>query len=107
MQSHAATVAGGRTLVPERVYRASLDEPAWKTLVARTAHREFATIWERHDVQQIEGRTKRAMHPTAGLLSFDYANLWLGQRLGTRIVALTPADEQTRRRLDALYESLV
>ena len=113
MQSHAATVAGGRTLVPERVYRASLaehlDEPAWKTLVARLhgASREFATIWERHDVQQIEGRTKRAMHPTAGLLSFDYANLWLGQRLGTRIVALTPADEQTRRRLDALYESLV
>jgi hypothetical protein len=47
------------------------------------------------------------MHPIAGLLSFDYPNLWLGQRLGTRIVALTPADERTRRRLDALYESLV
>jgi transcriptional regulator with XRE-family HTH domain len=94
-------------------YRASmaehLDEPAWKTLVARlhSASREFGTIWERHDVQQIEGRTKRAMHPTVGLLSFDYTNLWLGQRLGTRIVALTPADERTRRRLDALYESLV
>ena len=94
-------------------YRASmaehLDEPAWKTLVARlrSASREFATIWERHDVQQIEGRTKRAMHPIAGLLSFDYTNLWLGQRLGTRIVALTPADDRTRRRLDALYESLV
>jgi MmyB-like transcription regulator ligand binding domain len=94
-------------------YRASmaehLDEPAWKTLVARlrSASREFATIWERHDVQQIEGRTKRAMHPIAGLLSFDYTNLWLGQRLGTRIVAFTPADERTRRRLDELYESLV
>jgi hypothetical protein len=85
-----------------------LDEPVWKTLVARLHHAspEFTAVWERHDVQGVESRTKRAMHPTAGLLSLVYTNLWLGQRLGTRIVAFTPADERTRRRLERLHESL-
>jgi hypothetical protein len=49
---------------------------------------------------------KRARHPTAGLLTVEYTNLWLGQRLGTRIVAFTPADERTRKRLEALHGSL-
>jgi transcriptional regulator with XRE-family HTH domain len=98
------------TMVAE--YRAAmaqhLDEPAWKTLVARLhrASPEFTAVWERHDVQSIEGQRKRALHPTAGLLTLEYTNLWLGQRLGTRIVAFTPADEQTRRRLEGLNASL-
>jgi transcriptional regulator with XRE-family HTH domain len=85
-----------------------LDEPAWKTLVARLhrASPEFTTMWERHDVQGVESRTKRAMHPTVGLLRLDYTNLWLGQQVGTRIVAFSPADERTRERLERLYESL-
>lgn len=93
-------------------YRASmaahLDEPAWKSLVARLhcASVEFTAFWERHDVEGAQSRTKRAMHPRVGLLSVDYTNLWLGQRLGTRIVAFTPADERTRERLEALHESL-
>ena len=32
--------------------------------------------------------------------------LWLGQRLGTRITAFTPADERTRRKLEELHASL-
>jgi transcriptional regulator with XRE-family HTH domain len=93
-------------------YRAAmaqhLDEPAWKALVARLhrASPEFTAVWERHDVQTSVGRVKRALHPTAGLLTLEYTNLWLGQRLGTRIVAYTPADDRTRRRLEALHESL-
>jgi transcriptional regulator with XRE-family HTH domain len=85
-----------------------LDEPAWKGLVARLHHAsaEFRGFWERHDVQSVESRTKRARHPTAGLLTVEYTNLWLGQRLGTRIVAFTPADERTRKRLEALHQSL-
>ncbi len=93
-------------------YRAAmaehLDEPAWKTLVARLhrASPEFTAFWERHDVQLVETRTKRALHPTAGPLSLIYTHLWLGQRLGTRITAYTPADERTRRRLEELHRSL-
>ena len=85
-----------------------LDEPAWKGLVARLHHAsaEFRAFWERHDVQSVESRTKRALHPAAGLLTVEYTNLWLGQRLGTRIVAFTPADERTRKRLEALHQSL-
>jgi transcriptional regulator with XRE-family HTH domain len=93
-------------------YRAAmaehLDDPAWKTLVARLhrASPEFTEVWERHEVQGVESRTKRAMHPTAGLLLLDYTNLWIGQQVGTRIIAFTPADERTRRRLESLYASL-
>jgi transcriptional regulator with XRE-family HTH domain len=93
-------------------YRAAmarhLDEPAWKLLVARLhrASPEFRAFWERHDVQSVVSRRKRALHPTAGLLSVEYTNLWLGERHGTRIVAFTPADERTRKRLDALHASL-
>ena len=92
-------------------YRAAmaehLDEPAWKTLVARLQHAspEFGVFWERHDVQAVESRTKRAMHPTLGLLSLDYTNLWLGLPLGTRIVAFTPADDRTRNRLEGRREA--
>jgi transcriptional regulator with XRE-family HTH domain len=85
-----------------------LDEAPWKTLVARLhrASPEFTAVWERHDVQGVESRTKRAMHPTAGLLLLDYTNLWFGQRHGTRIIAFTPADDRTRRRLETLHASL-
>jgi transcriptional regulator with XRE-family HTH domain len=93
-------------------YRAAmaehLDEPEWKALVTRL-HRaapEFTAFWERHDVQLVESRMKRARHPTVGLLSLVYTHLWLGQRLGTRITAFTPADERTRRKLEALHASL-
>jgi transcriptional regulator with XRE-family HTH domain len=86
-----------------------LDDLAWKALVARLhrASPEFSRFWERHDVHGIESRTKRALHPTAGLLSLDYTNLWLGQQIGQRIIAFTPADDRTRERLEALYESLL
>ncbi len=85
-----------------------LDDPAWESLVSRL-HRvspEFTAVWERHDVVGVESRTKRAMHPTVGLLQLDYTNLWIGQQAGTRIVAFTPADERTRQRLERLHESL-
>jgi transcriptional regulator with XRE-family HTH domain len=94
-------------------YRAAmaehLDDPEWKVLVDRL-HRvspEFTAFWDRHDVQLVESRMKRAHHPTAGLLTLVYTHLWLGQRLGTRITAFTPADERTRRKLEALHASLV
>jgi len=83
-------------------------EPAWKALVARLhrASPEFAEVWARHDVQAPESRVKKFRHPTAGLLSLDYTYLWLGQRLGTRIVTYTPADEETRRRLERVHREL-
>ena len=49
---------------------------------------------------------KRIQHPTAGLLRLDFTYLWLDRRLGTRIIAYTPAEERTRNRLEALHASL-
>jgi transcriptional regulator with XRE-family HTH domain len=100
----------GRTVAEYRAALAEhLDDPAWKTLVSRLqrASPEFAAVWKRHDVQGAESRTKRAMHPTAGLLTLVYTNLWIGQQVGTRIVAFSPADARTQRRLETLYESLL
>jgi transcriptional regulator with XRE-family HTH domain len=101
--------AAGRLVAEYRAAMAEhLDEPAWETLVARLhrASPEFTAFWERHDVQVVESRTKRVRHPTAGLLSLDYTNLWLGQRLGTRIVAYAPANERTRAKLEQLHQTL-
>jgi transcriptional regulator with XRE-family HTH domain len=98
----------GRMVAEYRAAMAEhLDEPAWKTLVARLhgASPEFTAFWERHDVLGVESRTKRARHPLVGLLRLDYTNLWLGQGLGTRIVSFTPADQRTRQRLELLHAS--
>jgi transcriptional regulator with XRE-family HTH domain len=86
-----------------------LEESAWKALVARLhrASPEFSALWERHDVRGVESRTKRVLHPTAGLLRLDYTNLWLDQNRGTRVIAFSPADERTRERLEALHESFL
>jgi transcriptional regulator with XRE-family HTH domain len=93
-------------------YRAAmadhLDDPAWTSLVDRLhrASSKFSAVWERHDVRAVESRTKRALHPKLGLLTFDYTNLWLDQRLGIRIAAFTPANAQTAARLRGLEGSL-
>jgi len=93
-------------------YRAAMaehiDDPAWEAFVDRLhrASAEFTAFWERHDVVRMLSNTKRAMHPTVGLLRLNYTNLWLDHGPRARIVAFTPAGEQTRARLDALYRSL-
>ena len=99
---------GTRRMVAE--YRAAMAEhvaePAWKCLVSRLtkASPEFAEIWDRHEVASPENLTKRFLHPDVGLLKLNYTHLWLGQRLGTRMTAYTPADEQTDARLRELHD---
>jgi transcriptional regulator with XRE-family HTH domain len=95
-----------RRMVAE--YRSAMAEhvaePAYKCLVTRLtkASPEFAELWERHEVAAPENRTKKWLHPDVGLLRLDYTNLWLGQKLGTRMITYTPADEQTAQRLRQL-----
>ncbi|MEU6342748.1 helix-turn-helix transcriptional regulator [Streptomyces sp. NPDC046977] len=83
-----------------------LAEPAWKSLVKRLeqASPEFRELWERHEVQEPENRTKRFLNPHVGLLTFDFTHLWLGPRQGPRLVTYTPADDVTRERVQRLYE---
>jgi hypothetical protein len=94
-------------------YRAAMAEhvaePAWKCLVhrLRRASPEFEAVWRRHDVGGPENHVKEIRHPLVGLLRLDYTSFWLDQRLGTRLLSYTPADEQTRARLDAADRSLL
>jgi hypothetical protein len=91
-------------------YRAAmaeyLAEPAWKAHVKRLqqASPEFCRLWERHEVLQPENRSKRYLNPDVGLLTFDFTHLWLGPRPGPRLTTYTPADEQTRDRLERLHK---
>ena len=97
--------AGARMVAQFRAAMAEhLAEPAWKSLVARLhrASPEFGVIWKQHDVQGPESRAKRFLHPDVGLLVMDYTYLWLAPRLGTRLVTYTPADAETRERLERL-----
>ncbi|HUK70828.1 MAG TPA: helix-turn-helix transcriptional regulator [Streptosporangiaceae bacterium] len=97
-----------RRMVAE--YRAAMAEhvaePTWKCLVTRLtrASKEFTELWDRREVAAPENRTKRFLHPRAGLLSLDYTHLWLGQRLGTRMTTYTPADDETQARLSQLHQ---
>jgi len=72
-------------------------------LVAALAYRVLPPYWRVVKDPQ-PAVIRRAVK--AGVLSLVYTHLWLGQRLGTRITAFTPADERSRRKLDELYESL-
>ncbi|WP_405013416.1 helix-turn-helix transcriptional regulator [Kitasatospora sp. NBC_01539] len=80
------------------------SEPAWKSLLTRLrrASPEFEAAWERHEVAGLGNGLKRFLLPEAGLLRFEYTNLWLGPRPGPRLVAYTPQDAETRQALDRL-----
>jgi len=101
--SVAVMVAEYRAAMAEHI-----DDPAWEAFVDRLhrASPEFTAFWERHDVLRVVSNTKRAMHPTVGLLRLNYTNLWLDHGPRARIVAFTPGDEPTAERLRTLYRSL-
>ena len=93
-------------------YRATMaehiDDPAWQSLVDRLHHAspEFTAVWERHDVVRLTSNAKRMRHPTAGVFNFVYTNLWLDHRPNSRIVVLTPNDDETAAKLQELHRSL-
>lgn len=82
-------------------------EPAWKSLVHRLmeASPEFTEMWQRHDVQAPENRTKLIQCARNGLLRFEHTSLWFGPRLGVRMVVYTPADAETRIRLERMVRA--
>ncbi|MFJ5232163.1 helix-turn-helix transcriptional regulator [Kitasatospora sp. NPDC088391] len=79
-------------------------EPAWKNLVdrLRRVSPDFEEAWERHEVAGLVNGFKQFALPATGLLRFEYTNLWLGPRSGTRLVGYVPQDEETRERLHRL-----
>jgi transcriptional regulator with XRE-family HTH domain len=101
-ESVARMVAEYRAAMAEHI-----DDPAWQAFVdrLREAAPEFNVFWDRHDVGT-DNYTKRLMHPTAGLMHLNYTNLWFDQGPRARILVFTPADDETRQRLEAINRAL-
>jgi transcriptional regulator with XRE-family HTH domain len=84
-----------------------VGEPAWKCFLAQMLElAEFAEVWERHEVRPIQRMTKRMFSPSVGLLQMESTSLWLAESVGVRMVTYTPADDETRARLDELYAEI-
>ncbi|WP_432026710.1 helix-turn-helix transcriptional regulator [Streptomyces sp. 1222.5] len=82
-----------------------LGEPAWKMLLRRLEESpEFRENWERYEVVAGRSRTKEFLNPHVGRLSLEHTDLWLGPEAGARMVTYTPRDEETRERLERLYD---
>ena len=99
-QAVAAMVAKFRGAMADHV-----AEPGWKALVKRLrlASPEFDALWQRHEVGLASHGEKRFLNPHVGLLHFEFTNLWLGPRVSTRVTTYTPADDETRERIERLH----
>lgn len=82
-----------------------LAEPAWKTLLKRlrAESAEFREVWDRHEVGASRPRRKEFLNRYVGRITVDHTDLWLGPDTGSRMVTYTPADEESRRRLEKLH----
>ncbi len=86
-----------------------LAEPAWKALLKRlrTESAEFCEAWERHEVVGAVSKTKEFDNAYVGRLRLIHTNLWLGPASGPYMVTYTPADDESRIRVQRLHESTV
>ncbi|WP_035862647.1 helix-turn-helix transcriptional regulator [Kitasatospora cheerisanensis] len=102
-----ADLAAARAGVVARFRTSMADhaaEPAWKALVGRLrkASPDFEEAWQRHEVSGMVNGFKQFVLPGTGLLRFEYTNLWLGPRSGTRLIGYVPQDQHTRDSLRQL-----
>ncbi|ANP54895.1 transcriptional regulator with XRE-family HTH domain [Streptomyces griseochromogenes] len=83
-----------------------LAEPGWKMLLKRlrTQSPEFRDIWDRHEVVGASTRRKEFRNRYVGRVTVDHTDLWLTPDPGPRMVTYTPADEESRERLEKLHD---
>lgn len=84
-----------------------LDDPSWTRLVARLrdASPLFDELWSRQEVSRTDMEIKEFDNPRVGLMRFRVASLWWEGGRDVRILVMTPADDDSARRvreLDAL-----
>jgi transcriptional regulator with XRE-family HTH domain len=82
-------------------YGRHVGDPAWEEDIRRLCgmSREFAELWARHEVAEVEPRTLTYLHPRAGTLSLAVSELHLPDLPEARIVVYTPRDDDTRARM--------
>ncbi|MDT0542224.1 MULTISPECIES: helix-turn-helix transcriptional regulator [unclassified Streptomyces] len=81
-----------------------LAEPPWKALLKRfqDASPEFREVWARHEVLRPGDRVKVFRQAQVGTLRVTGTNLWIGPGTGPKLHVYTPADDETRERLERL-----
>jgi transcriptional regulator with XRE-family HTH domain len=97
--------AGNHLVAQLRASMAShLDDPMWADLVERlhAASPEFAERWDRHDVTAAVMSVKRFRNPHVGELHLNATKLWLGRTGFAQLTTYSPADDETRLRLERL-----
>ena len=82
-------------------YGRHVGDPDWEENIRRLASmsREFAELWARHEVAEVEPRTLTYRHPQAGTLRLAITELDLPGLPDARIVVYTPCDDDTRAKL--------
>ncbi len=99
--------AGNHLVAQLRASMAShLNDPMWSELVERllAASPEFAERWERHDVTAPGMSVKRFRNRLVGELHVNTTKLWLGRTGFAQLSTYSPADDETRLRLERLVE---
>jgi transcriptional regulator with XRE-family HTH domain len=99
--------AGNHLVAQLRASMAShLDDPMWSDLVERlhAASPEFAERWDRHDVTAAAMSVKRFRNRLVGELHLNATKLWLGRTGVAQLTTYSPADDETRLRLERLVE---
>jgi hypothetical protein len=84
-----------------------VGQPTWQRFVARLGEESpwFAERWSAHVVRPSVSYTKVVRHPAAGTLTMLYASLApAGEPADVRLIAYTPANQQTDRELRRLNE---
>ncbi|MET7933974.1 helix-turn-helix transcriptional regulator [Streptomyces sp. NPDC005322] len=89
-----------RAAMAERV-----AEPAWKALVKRLedASEEFREIWARHEVVRPGDKIKVFRQSRVGIVRLASTGLWTGPNQGPKLLTYTPADAESRERLERLH----
>jgi transcriptional regulator with XRE-family HTH domain len=82
-------------------YGSHIGDRDWEEDIRRLASlsREFAELWERHEVAEPEPRVTTYLHPAAGQLNFAVSELNVPDLPEARILVYTPRDNDTRARL--------
>ncbi|SDS46892.1 helix-turn-helix transcriptional regulator [Microlunatus soli] len=85
-------------------YGHHIDDPAWRGLIDRLcrASPPFARLWATKDVARPGLCNKVHSVPGVGTVTLRPTGMELTDRPGLRLVVYTPADDQSRERLDRL-----
>jgi transcriptional regulator with XRE-family HTH domain len=82
-------------------YGRHVGDPDWEEDIRRlcSISSEFAELWDKHEVAEVERRMLTYLHPRAGKLRLAVSELHLPELPEARVVVYTPHDDDTRARM--------